>query len=171
MNSQDGIASCIYSKIDYLLFLLNRFVTKTDKDGYKRLPITLVFVHKKWLSNMIAIFLIQKGFRATAINSDLSTEVRKKAIDGVQTGKYDILVGTDLLSRGINIPNVATVINYTLPRTDLITYIHRIGRTGRMGNFGRAISFFEPQKDYTIASFLEKVCFYNFLALIRLFSA
>lgn len=86
-------------------------------------------------------------------------EIRLKAIKGVQSGTYDIIVGTDGLCRGINIPGVKNVINMSLPINSPTNYIHRIGRTGRVGNIGRAISFFDVARDFAMATFLEKVEF------------
>jgi superfamily II DNA/RNA helicase len=139
------------------MLLLDHFTTGKDAEGYKRVPTTIVFVGTRRDSDVISIWLIRRGFRAFAHNSDRNMETRLKAINGVQSGVYDIIVGTDALCRGINIPNVKTVINMSLPNNSPINYIHRIGRTGRVGNIGRAISFFDVARDSGMAAFLEKV--------------
>lgn len=145
--------------LDYLLFLLNRFSNGRLEDGYKRVPPTLVFVQTRRFSDAAAVFLIREGFRATAINSDHQMSSRLKTVTKMQNGEIDILVATDVLARGVNIPNIATVINVDLPIHNYPSYIHRIGRTGRMGNIGRAISFFDKARDYNMANFLEKASF------------
>lgn len=107
------------------MFFMNRFVTHTDEQGYKRVPITLIFVQTRHSSDAIAIYLIQQGFRACALNSDRTMSTRLKAVKGIQQGDYDVVVGTDLLARGINISNVQNVINYNLPNSSPANYIHR----------------------------------------------
>jgi superfamily II DNA/RNA helicase len=114
--------------MDYLVFLMDRYVTEIDKDGYKRVPTTIVFVQNKRSSDSVAIWLLRRGFRATALNSDRETKTRIQAVRGIQTGHYDIVVATDVLARGINIPGVKTVINYELPVQSPLNYVHRIGR-------------------------------------------
>ena len=76
---------------------------------------------------------------------------RKEALDGFKTGKYRILVATDIAARGIDVVGIETVINYDLP-DDAENYVHRIGRTGRAGHEGRAISFATPDQRGSIRS-------------------
>lgn len=69
---------------------------------------------------------------------------RLDAVDKFIRGIYQILVATDVAARGLNFPQVNHVINYELPEREDLSYIHRIGRTGRAGNLGHATSFFDP---------------------------
>lgn len=82
---------------------------------------------------------------------------RLKAVRDLQNGKIDVLVATDVASRGLNIPNVECVINFDLPGSQYNEYVHRIGRCGRLGHFGIAISFFDAVVDREISVFLKKV--------------
>lgn len=114
-----------------MLFLLNRSVIK-NIDGYKRVSPIVIFVATRRQSDSVAIFLLRNGFRAMSSNSDRSMKCRMDAVSGVQSGKYDIIVATDVFARGLNVPNLQTVINFSLPLSCPVNYVHRIGRTGRM---------------------------------------
>jgi superfamily II DNA/RNA helicase len=92
------------------------------------------------------------------MSSDRSTRERDRIMQNFRKGNIDILVATDILSRGLNIAHVDYVINYELPeRNREQEYIHRIGRCGRVGNVGRAITFFDPERDSRAADELIKV--------------
>ncbi|KAI6172241.1 hypothetical protein M3Y98_00951200 [Aphelenchoides besseyi] len=144
-----------YARVDYLIALLNHLTTGTS-GPYKLTPRMIVFVKNKRQSDSIAVRLISEGFRAMSINGDRPLDSRSKVIDQLRSGEIDVLVATDVASRGLNIPNVDTVFNLALPTQNYISYIHRIGRTGRMGNVGRAISLFDPEEDLGIGMFLIK---------------
>jgi len=85
------------------------------------------------------------GHNAAEIHSNRSLSQRREALDGFKTGKYRILVATDIAARGIDVIGIELVINYDLP-DDTEHYVHRIGRTGRAGHEGRAISFATPEQ-------------------------
>ncbi|XBW35827.1 hypothetical protein QEN19_001400 [Hanseniaspora menglaensis] len=105
---------------------------------------TLVFVQTKRLADGLTNFLIASGYSATAIHGDRSQAERERALSAFRKGKAKILVATSVAARGLDIPNVKLVINYDLP-PDIDDYVHRIGRTGRAGNTGTAISFFSSE--------------------------
>lgn len=84
--------------------------------------------------------LVRLFDNATELRGDLPQSVRNKNIDAFREGEYDMLITTDVASRGLDIPLVEKVINFDAPN-DLRTYIHRIGRTGRMGRKGEAVTF------------------------------
>jgi ATP-dependent RNA helicase RhlE len=100
----------------------------------------LVFVATKYASEHIAMKLQRAKIYATAFHGDLSQGARLEAIDGLKEGGWQVVVTTDLAARGIDIPNLPVVVNYDLPRSPT-DYTHRIGRTGRAGASGLAISF------------------------------
>ena len=85
------------------------------------------------------------NYNAAEIHSDRSLAQRREALDGFKSGKYRILVATDIAARGIDVTNIELVINYDLP-DDAENYVHRIGRTGRAGLAGHAISFATPEQ-------------------------
>ncbi|HVN67744.1 MAG TPA: DEAD/DEAH box helicase [Candidatus Sulfotelmatobacter sp.] len=85
------------------------------------------------------------GHNAAEIHSDRSLSQRREALEGFKTGKYRILVATDIAARGIDVKQIELVINYDLP-DDAENYVHRIGRTARAGHEGRAISFATPDQ-------------------------
>ncbi|KAH0785023.1 DEAD-box ATP-dependent RNA helicase 37-like [Histomonas meleagridis] len=101
---------------------------------------TLVFAERKVKVDSIEDYLYDEGCHVVAIHGDREMSDRRAALRGFTSGKAQIMVATDVAARGIDIPNVAHVINLDLP-TDVDSYIHRIGRTGRAGKNGIATSF------------------------------
>ncbi|HEX4484699.1 MAG TPA: DEAD/DEAH box helicase [Terriglobales bacterium] len=100
---------------------------------------TLVFARTKRGAERIAKTLARDGFTAAMIHGDRSQSQRNAALAGFQDGRYQVLVATDVASRGLHVDDVAHVINYDLPKM-AEDFIHRVGRTGRAGSQGRASS-------------------------------
>jgi ATP-dependent RNA helicase DeaD len=100
----------------------------------------IVFCSTKYRTRDVAKFLHQEKFNAVAIEGDMSQHRREQSMGKFRSGKADILVATDVASRGIDVPRVSLVINYDVPNQDMV-YFHRIGRTARAGGVGRAITF------------------------------
>ena len=98
---------------------------------------TLIFTRTKRGSQRLAQDLARDGFTATMIHGDRSQSQRNAALSGFQEGRYQILVATDVASRGLHIDDVAHVINYDVPKI-AEDFIHRVGRTGRAGSLGNA---------------------------------
>lgn len=115
----------------------------------------LIFSRTKIGAKKIARDLQQMNRRAAEIHSNRSLAQRKEALDGFKSGKYKILVATDIAARGIDVTGIELVINYDLP-DDTEHYVHRIGRTGRAGHEGRAISFATPEQGKDIRN-IEKL--------------
>ena len=119
-----------------------------DRDKFKYLidfikPIkgqSIVFCSTKYRTRDVAKFLHQEKFNAVAIEGDMSQHRREQSMGKFRSGKADILVATDVASRGIDVPRVELVINYDVPNQEMV-YFHRIGRTARAGAKGRAITF------------------------------
>jgi len=105
----------------------------------------LIFIRMKHNARKICMNLKDVGVSATEIHSNRSQNQRKEALDGFKNGKYRALVATDIASRGIDVKNIELVINYDLPE-QAEDYVHRIGRTGRAGLSGKAISFAMPDQ-------------------------
>ena len=101
----------------------------------------LVFARTKRGAERLAKNLNREGFAAAMIHGDRSQSQRTAALTGFQQGRYQILVATDLASRGIHVEDIAHVINYDLPEV-AENFIHRVGRTGRAGNLGVASTLF-----------------------------
>ncbi|HLS62202.1 MAG TPA: DEAD/DEAH box helicase [Ruania sp.] len=102
--------------------------------------LTIVFARTKRTCAKVADELNDRGFAAAAIHGDLGQGAREQALRAFRHGKVDVLVATDVAARGIDIDDVTHVLNYQCPE-DEKTYVHRIGRTGRAGNTGTAITF------------------------------
>ena len=101
---------------------------------------TIVFVRTKRTADQVTSDLTARGFAVGAIHGDLGQGAREQAMRAVRNGKIDVLVATDVAARGIDIDDVTHVVNYQAPEDERI-YLHRIGRTGRAGNKGTAITF------------------------------
>ncbi len=105
----------------------------------------LVFTRTKHSAKKLCDNLVQAKFSAAEIHSNRSLVQRRAALDGFKQGKYRILVATDIASRGIDVKGIELVVNYDLPE-HAGDYVHRIGRTGRAGLTGKAISFVIPEQ-------------------------
>ncbi len=103
----------------------------------------LVFVATQYATEHVAWKLYKAGVFATPFHGGLSQGARKKVLEEFKAGQWDVLVTTDLASRGIDIAQLPVVVNYDLPRS-ATDYVHRIGRTGRAGASGLAVSFVSP---------------------------
>jgi ATP-dependent RNA helicase RhlE len=105
----------------------------------------LVFSRTKHGARKIALIIRHMGHTAVEMHSDRSLAQRKAALAGFKSGQYRILVATDIAARGIDVTGISLVINYDLPDNPE-DYVHRIGRTGRAGSSGKAISFAAPEE-------------------------
>ncbi|XP_063312969.1 probable ATP-dependent RNA helicase DDX4 isoform X1 [Pelobates fuscus] len=137
-----------FQKREKLLEILNNI-------GNER---TMLFVKTKKSADFIASFLCQQNITTTSIHGDREQREREIALFDFRSGKCSVLAATSVAARGLDIENVQHVINFDLPK-DIDEYVHRIGRTGRCGNTGKAISFFDPanQEDVAVARSLVKV--------------
>lgn len=111
----------------------------------------LVFSRTKYGAKKICRKLRISGFGVAEIHSNRSQNQRREALQGFKTRKYRVLVATDIAARGIDVQNIELVINYDLPDA-AGDYVHRIGRTGRAGKRGRAISFVLPNQKKEVAA-------------------
>lgn len=118
---------------------LTRILEVEDFDG------VIIFVRTKTLTVELADKLEARGYSASAINGDMSQQLRERTISQLKSGKTDILVATDVAARGIDVSRISHVINYDIPY-DTEAYVHRIGRTGRAGRDGQAILFVAPRE-------------------------
>uniref|UniRef100_T1IWF1 RNA helicase n=1 Tax=Strigamia maritima TaxID=126957 RepID=T1IWF1_STRMM len=131
-----------HDKRSFLLDLLN--AAGLDKPSTRPDSLTLVFVETKKGADSLEDFLSKEGYPVTSIHGDRSQREREEALRSFRTGRTPILVATAVAARGLDIPNVKHVINFDLP-SDIEEYVHRIGRTGRVGNLGLATSFFNDK--------------------------
>jgi superfamily II DNA/RNA helicase len=102
--------------------------------------LTMLFCRTKRLAQQVADDLVGRGFAAAAVHGDLGQAAREQALRAFRSGKIDVLVATDVAARGIDVEGVTHVVNYQCPEDEKI-YLHRIGRTGRAGAPGTAITF------------------------------
>jgi superfamily II DNA/RNA helicase len=109
--------------------------------------LAMVFTRTKRSADRIAADLTERGFAAAPVHGDLGQGARERALRAFRNGKVDILVATDVAARGIDVHGVTHVVNYECP-DDEKTYLHRIGRTGRAGETGSAITFVDWEDGY-----------------------
>lgn len=105
----------------------------------------LVFTRTKYTAKKVCHRLNQSGHKAAEIHSNRSLNQRMEALAGFHSGKYRIMVATDIAARGIDVKNMGLVINYDVPEQSE-DYVHRIGRTGRAGQTGHAVTFAMPDQ-------------------------
>ncbi|NOQ45073.1 MAG: DEAD/DEAH box helicase [Desulfobulbaceae bacterium] len=106
----------------------------------KNMPTTLVFTRTKHKAKNLAMQLQKAGFSATSLQGNMSQKQRNLAMNGFRTGKFNILVATDIAARGIDVSGISHVVNYDIPDT-AEAYTHRTGRTGRAERTGEAFTF------------------------------
>jgi ATP-dependent RNA helicase DeaD len=109
----------------------------------------IIFVRTRNDTVDVAEKLERAGYPALALNGDMNQAQRERCIEQMKSGKSSILVATDVVARGLDIPRISLVVNYDLPG-DNEAYVHRIGRTGRAGREGTAISFVRPREMYSL---------------------
>lgn len=107
--------------------------------------LALVFVRTRNDTLTVSAFLREQGFKAAGLNGDMSQDQREATVSQLKAGQIRILVATDVVARGLDVPGVSHVFNYDLPQ-DAESYVHRIGRTGRAGRSGEAILFARPRE-------------------------
>ena len=110
----------------------------------------IIFVRTKSETEGLAEKLRARGYAAAAISGDVAQAQRERTVNQLKSGKLDILVATDVAARGLDVERISHVINFDIP-TDTESYVHRIGRTGRAGRTGDAISFVTPRERYLLA--------------------
>jgi ATP-dependent RNA helicase DeaD len=115
----------------------------------------LIFCRTKMDVDDLVNRLIDRGYDAEAIHGDISQAQRERTLEKFKKQRTNILVATDVAARGIDVNNLSHVINYALPQ-DPESYVHRIGRTGRAGNEGTAITFITPS-EYNRLRFIQRI--------------
>lgn len=135
------------------------------KDVYDFLTLqqSIVFVERKAEAEAVASMMRSSGFEVSTLHGELQPQDRDRVMDDFRAGRTKVLITTNALARGVDVPAVAVVVNYDLPVTrvgsklvaDEATYLHRIGRCGRFGRKGTAISFVDKPEDSKILADIE----------------
>ena len=115
----------------------------------------LVFVQTKRGTDVVVRRLVSLGIRAVAFHADRTQPQRTKAVEGFRSGKYKVLVATDIAARGLDIEGIEHVVNFEVP-TSKDAYVHRVGRTGRADSAGHAVTLVAPEEHQKIRA-LEEV--------------
>ncbi len=118
---------------------LTRILETSDYDAM------LVFVRTKITSVEVAEKLEARGHAVAALNGDMTQPLRERAVQRLRDGQLDIVVATDVAARGLDVPRISHVVNYDMP-TDVESYVHRIGRTGRAGREGESLLLVQPRE-------------------------
>ncbi|KAF7984029.1 hypothetical protein HWV62_17541 [Athelia sp. TMB] len=141
------------------------FVSGDEKKKQKLLEILnsgafpspiIVFVNQKKTADMVAKDLQRAGWSAATLHSGKNQEQREASLQSLRTGESDILVATDLAGRGIDVQDVSLVINFQMAGT-IEAYVHRIGRTGRAGKLGTAITFLTNDDDEVMYDLKQEI--------------
>jgi ATP-dependent RNA helicase DeaD len=130
------------------LTALERIVETIEYDAM------LVFVRTRNDTIELAERLESQGFKASALNGDMNQQMRERTVNQLKEGKINILVATDVVARGLDVPRISHVLNFDLP-DDHESYVHRIGRTGRAGRSGEAILFVRPRERYLLRHYMN----------------
>jgi len=138
----DVIQEVEYVKQEAKLVYLLQCLQKTP-------PPVLIFCENKSDVDDVHEYLLIKSVEAVAIHGGLDQEERHEAIRGFKEGTKDVLIGTDVASKGLDFPAIQHVINFDMPK-EIENYVHRIGRTGRCGRTGVATTFVNKNQDETI---------------------
>ncbi len=128
----------------------------------------MIFCNTKKLVQEVGQFLTDKNFSVVALHGDMEQREREQVLIRFKHQSANFLVATDVAARGLDIENLPVVINYELPR-DMDTYVHRIGRTGRAGKEGVAITLFTEKESYKLSQLGEKqghALFYESIDLV-----
>jgi ATP-dependent RNA helicase DeaD len=133
--------------IEQRYYLVNNFdkpAALTRLFEMEAITSALVFTRTREASGLLANELTVRGYPAEALNGDLSQEARERVLERFRENKITVLVATDVAARGLDIEHISHVFNYDLPQFSEL-YVHRVGRTGRAGKMGVAISLITPQ--------------------------
>ena len=118
---------------------VSRVLAVTDAEA------AIVFVRTKSTAEDVAIELAGRGIQAAAISGDVPQRERERLVERLRAGTLDVLVATDVAARGLDVDRIGLVVNFDVPR-EAEAYVHRIGRTGRAGRHGEAITFLTPKE-------------------------
>ena len=142
---QKYISVMPWDKKQLLLYLLR----------HESLDTTLVFCRTKATVDRLAVYLREKGINVRELHGDMAQQKRNRVMQSMRKGNLDVLVASDLAARGLDIEHISHVINYDLPE-DSEVYVHRIGRTARVGRRGCAWSFVTPEQGRLVTE-IEKL--------------
>lgn len=120
---------------------INEYLNRSTSAEFKK---TLIFGRTKWGVEKLSKELVVRGFKADAIHGDKRQSQRKKTLTRFKKNEIDVLLATDVASRGLDIDGVTHVINYDIPES-YEDYVHRIGRTGRGDKKGTALTFIDVE--------------------------
>lgn len=154
-----GVVGSACSDVEQHFHLVPKFEKRSklieliSQEGGKNI---LVFVEMKRTADFIAAYLSEHDFPTTSIHGDRLQREREEALADFKNGCMGVLVATAVAARGLDIKNVYHVVNYDLPKR-IDEYVHQIGRTGRVGNCGKATSFYDPEVDAPLARDLLKI--------------
>ncbi|MCP4423012.1 MAG: DEAD/DEAH box helicase [Chloroflexi bacterium] len=133
----------------YLVNARDKLAALTRLFEMEEMGSTLIFARTRLGTGELANELTVRGFPAEALNGDLSQDARERVMNRFRRGQIQVLVATDVAARGLDIDDISHVFNYDLPQ-DSEVYVHRIGRTGRAGKTGIAITLLTPQEQWRL---------------------
>lgn len=156
IGTDEGTAS---KRITQHIHIVGRYEKQGLLDGRLREfqgQKVLIFTGTKRMADQLSHTLQRQGHRACAIHGDKNQDQRERCLADFKSGRISVMVATDVASRGIHVNDIALVVNYDFPQ-NLSDYVHRVGRTGRAGKFGTAVTFFDAGVDAKKARGLAKI--------------
>ncbi|MCD4819328.1 MAG: DEAD/DEAH box helicase [Candidatus Cloacimonetes bacterium] len=145
-TSKKEITTQLTKQVYFEMFSHDKFKVLKAILAYEQGFYGIIFCKTKLKAGHLGRRLAKLGYSADGIHGDLAQDVREQIIGKFRQQKISILTATDVAARGLDIPNLTHIINYSLPQTPEV-YVHRIGRTGRAGKEGTAITFITPEDD------------------------
>ncbi|QPG76654.1 RNA helicase required for poly(A+) mRNA export [Brettanomyces nanus] len=139
----------------------HKFECLCELYGLLTIASSIIFVQRKKTADKLYFKMKQEGHAVSVLHGDLDTKERDRLIDDFREGRSKVLITTNVLARGIDIPSVSMVVNYDMPfdkngKPDPATYLHRIGRTGRFGRTGVSISFIHDKESYECLKYISQ---------------
>ena len=137
-----------------------KFKNLCELYGLLTIASSIIFVARKETADLLYKRMKMEGHAVSVLHGSLETQERDRLIDDFREGRSKVLITTNVLARGIDIPSVTMVVNYDMPfdkdhRPDPSTYLHRIGRTGRFGRKGVSVSFIDSKKSFDCLKFIS----------------
>jgi ATP-dependent RNA helicase DeaD len=144
--SEKKITGSLTKQIYFEMFSHDKFKNLKTLLNHEQDFYGIIFCRTRLKAKHLGVRLAKMGYNAGGIHGDLAQDIREQVIGKFRQKKINILTATDVAARGLDIPNLTHIINYSIPQTPDI-YVHRIGRTGRAGKRGTAVTFVTPEEE------------------------
>lgn len=145
ISGPEGLVPMIEQIVEYLPGEEERFKRILRLLPHFKPPVIVFITYKKTADWLMQKFFEETSYKVTVLHGSKSQEQREHSLELLRMGKVQIMIATNVAARGLDLPNVSLVINFQIPKT-FEDYVHRIGRTGRAGNQGTAVTFLDQEE-------------------------